>query len=122
MHKNNRIIPVKGDFSGTKTINTIASFISERNNVLSMFYFSNVEYFLFRDNLIDKFVTNIKKLPFNEKSLLVRAFLNTPSQIHPEGQDRQFFVSIAQSVNSYIKHYDQGRYKTYWDIGTRDYI
>ena len=45
-HRTNRIIPIPGDFTGKTTLATLASFIRERNTVVSVFYLSNVEYFL----------------------------------------------------------------------------
>lgn len=85
MHRKNLIIPVVGDFGGKKALATIGDYLKKKGYVVSVFYASNVEIVLFDRGMSSKFpgfVENIRKLPTNEHSLLIRStfsFLWTPT-------------------------------------------
>ena len=120
--RKNRIIPIPGDFTGKTTLATLASFIRARNAVVSVFYLSNVEYFLSEQNQFDAFVANVRLLPINDRSLFIRAFVNTPSEMHPESREGQILTPVVQPIRSFLRLHDEGKYKSYRDIGTLDYI
>jgi hypothetical protein len=67
----NLIVPVTGDFAGTKAINSIAEYLKIRNVKTSVFYASNVEGGL-RGQRWQQFYTNLSLLPFDSHGVIVR--------------------------------------------------
>src|SRR5262249_19779192 len=80
----NLIIPIVGDFSGPKAVVAVGRYLREHNALVSVFYTSNVEQYLFLEpiNLIPKtdwkyFYDNVATLPTDESSLFMRVMGNT---------------------------------------------
>src|SRR5499426_3841876 len=72
MQKKNLIIPIVGDFSGTKALSAIGDYLRKNGLTVTSFYTSNVEQYLFDDGSFPGFVSNVRKLPITEKSLFIR--------------------------------------------------
>src|SRR5262249_21373565 len=65
MQKKNLIIPVVGDFSGTKALAAISDYLRKNGLTVTSFYTSNVEQYLFDSAVFDGFAKNVKKLPID---------------------------------------------------------
>ena len=52
LHESNRIIPIVGDFAGTKALAAVAAYLKENGHTVTAFYTSNVEQYLFRNGSI----------------------------------------------------------------------
>jgi hypothetical protein len=74
MHEKNLIVPVSGDFGGPKTIRAIGTYLTERNAIVSAFYVSNVEQYLYTDGKARAFYDNVATLPLSDKSVFIRAY------------------------------------------------
>ena len=74
LHTRNLIVPVSGDFGGPKTIRAIGSWLQSRGAILSAFYVSNVEQYLFQDGKAQAFYDNVSRLPVNEASVFIRPY------------------------------------------------
>src|SRR5207244_6060918 len=109
----NMIIPITGNFAGTKAFPAVADYLRKYKLTVSTIYTSNVEQYLFEYEVFDGFVANIKKLPINEQSLFIRSASSRGR--HPARQPGFMFTSLLQSVPVFLKDYDDGRYKTYFD-------
>src|SRR5207237_4817876 len=48
LQKSNLIVPLVGDFAGPKTLRAIGTYLAEHNAILSAFYTSNLEMYLFQ--------------------------------------------------------------------------
>ena len=72
LHMKNLIIPVVGDFGGKKALASIGDYLRKNGLTVTAFYTSNVEQYLFDDGAFPGFVSNVRKLPVNEKSLFIR--------------------------------------------------
>jgi hypothetical protein len=70
----NRVIPLVGDFGGTKTLKGIGDYVRKRGLVVGVFYISNVEPYL-RGDGGRQFAMNVAMLPRDESSVLVRTRL-----------------------------------------------
>ena len=60
------------------------------------------------------FVSNIKKLPINDRSLLIRStfwFYRHPPQLPGYA-----LCTSLQNISVFIKEYDEGRYQEYRDL------
>ncbi len=123
MHRRNLIIPVVGDFSGNKALASVGAYLRQRKLVVSVFYVSNVEIVLLDWGSFEQFsdfVKNVKKLPTNEQSLLLRStfsYYGSPARL-PGYQ----FCSLLQKVSVFLRNFDQGRYHYYQDLIMTHYI
>jgi hypothetical protein len=74
LERNNVIIPVVGDFAGTKTIRSIGRYIEAHGATVTAFYTSNVEQYLFHQgNAWKQFYANVGALPLNGQSIFIRS-------------------------------------------------
>lgn len=74
LHELNLIVAVSGDFAGPKAIRAIGAWVREQGGVLSAFYVSNVEQYLFQDMKSQAFYENVATLPVNAKSVFIRPY------------------------------------------------
>jgi hypothetical protein len=72
LHLKNLVIPIVGDFAGTKALRTIGRYLTEHGTQLSAFYVSNVETYLNRAGTSGAFYQNVGTLPAHAKSALIR--------------------------------------------------
>ena len=117
MHRRNLIIPIVGDFSGKKALAAVGSYLRKRKLTVSVFYVSNVEIVLFDWGSFEQFsdfVENVKKLPTNDKSLLLRS---TFAYYGPPARLRGYqLCNFLQKVTTFLRDFDQGRYQSYYDL------
>lgn len=121
MHKKNLIIPVVGDFGGTKAIAAVSDYLRKNGLTVTAFYTSNVEQYLFGSNTFAAFAGNVKKLPINEKSLFIRAVPVRYPQ-HPAQVPGHRLVTLLQFINVFLKDFEEGLYPSYRDLTTIHYI
>jgi hypothetical protein len=70
----NLIVPASGDFGGPKTIRAIGAYLHEHAGIVSAFYLSNVEQYLFQESKQAAFYDNVATLPANERSVFIRPY------------------------------------------------
>ena len=77
MEGRNLVIPVVGDFAGTKAIRAVGQFLRAHGATVSAFYTSNVEQYLFRQgDDWSKYYENVATLPLDSSSVFIRAVFN----------------------------------------------
>jgi hypothetical protein len=69
----NLVVPVVGNFGGSKAIRAVGTYIRKKGGVVSTFYVSNVEQYLRQDGLWGKFCTNVSALPVDGTSVFIRS-------------------------------------------------
>lgn len=121
MQEENRILPVMGDFGGKKALRAIARYLREQETPVSVFYTSNVEFYLFRSRTFSQFMDNIGSFPLHPDSLLLRSYFSYWRE-HPETIPGYFVTSLAQRVKRFLELHREKPYLDYWDMVTRDYI
>jgi len=84
------IIPVVGDFGGDKAIRAIAQYLKGHDAIVTAFYLSNVEQYLFqpdptsRNGGAQRFYENVATLPLESFSTFIRVSNNnTIKQTYP---------------------------------------
>ena len=127
MQDENRIIPVTGDLSGEHAVKEIGKYLKETGEKVSAFYVSNVEFYLWRQSgSFDRFVANLKSLPIDEKSVIIRSYFNYAyyAYQHPLTIENHFSVQLLQTIDSVIKDSDSSanNYNSYYDLVTRHVI
>jgi hypothetical protein len=73
VQRKNLIVPLVGDFAGPKTLKRIARYLREHNAVVTAFYTSNVEMYLFQEGQDWKrFYDNVRDMPTDASSTFIR--------------------------------------------------
>ena len=121
LHDQNKIVPVTADLSGVKAIREIGAYLKEINEKVSAFYVSNVEFYLWRYNTFDKWVDNLKALPIDAKSVIIRSYFNYAyyTNPHPQTIDNSFSVQLLQTIESLIQDQVEHGYDSYYEMATR---
>jgi hypothetical protein len=124
LHQRNRIIPVVGDFAGKKALASIADYLRKNGYFVSVFYASNVEIVLFNYGMdsssFPAFAENIKRLPTNDRSLLIRSTFSYYG--HPQQQPGYALCTMLENISVFLKDYAEGRYRDYQDVIRTHYI
>jgi hypothetical protein len=111
---NNLIVPVVGDFAGTKAVRAIGRYLKAHRATVSVFYTSNVEFYLFENAGWRNFFANVAALPLDRHSLFIRAHFSGPSST-PTGR-RNRSTTQLDSIRSAIGAYTDGRIRSYSDV------
>lgn len=122
LHELNRIIPVTGDFAGPKALASVGAYLKEKGYTVSAFYTSNVEQFLFQNGVFGNFVANVRKLPIDDKSVLIRAVSRMRQTEHPAHQPGHRTTTLLQKISVFLRDQDTYLYPSYWDLVTTHYI
>src|SRR4029078_11643893 len=74
LEEKNLLIPVSGDFGGTKAVRAIGAYLEDHGATVSAFYVSNVEQYLFMDGKQSAFYENVAALPLTDSSVFIRPY------------------------------------------------
>jgi hypothetical protein len=74
LHDKNLIVPVSGDFGGTKALRAIGAWLTEHRTFVNAFYVSNVEQYLFMESKAAAFYANVATLPLSDSSVFIRPY------------------------------------------------
>ncbi len=112
-----RVIPVVGDVSGPRAMRGIAAEIETRGLTLSGFYISNVEFYLSRDGRFPAFVDNLKRLPRDERSFMIRSvFPGGFPGVPPQHVPGYYSASLVQPIGTMLADLAAGKYRSYADM------
>jgi hypothetical protein len=73
LESRNLVVPLIGDFAGSKTLRAVGSYLRDKSAIVSAFYLSNVEMYLYREMVWDSFCQNVATLPMGDKSVFIRS-------------------------------------------------
>jgi hypothetical protein len=107
----NLIVPIVGNFAGPKAIKAVATYLREHQATVGVFYTSNVERYLFQDGIWDEFMGNVRALPSDERSTIVRSCFDTCSSF---GESRA--VTLLDSMAGLVAGVRDGRVGGYRDV------
>ncbi len=122
MQEENRIIPIVGDFAGSKALASVGSYLKARGYKVSAFYTSNVEQYLFQNGVFGEFVANVRRLPIDANSVFIRAVARMRQAAHPAYQPGHRTATILEKMTVFLKDQEAGLYPSYWDLVTTHYI
>ena len=122
MQEQDLIIPVVGDISGGQALRAIGQYINEIKEHVSAFYVSNIEFYLQRQGTFDKFVENLKSLPIDNRSLIIRSYFNYYAPPHPQAEPNHFSTQLLQRIEDLLKQCAGGECDSYNDIVTKNSI
>lgn len=116
------IIPVVGDLSGPQAVRAIGQYIVEIKERVSAFYVSNIEFYLQRQGTFDRFVENLKTLPIDNRSVIIRSYFNYYAPAHPQAEPNHFSTQLMERIDDLIKQCAGGECDSYNDIVTKNSI
>ncbi len=114
MQVRNLIVPVVGDFTGAKALQSVATYLKARNAVVGAIYTSNVEQYLFQYGTWPQYYKNVEALPVDEASTFIRSCFNTCSSV-PWSRSAQLLDPVA----GLLKDVAAGRLLSYYDLLSR---
>ena len=114
MQRQNLIVPLVGNFAGTKAIRAAAGYLKEHQATVTTFYTSNVEQYLFdQGDDWQRFYTNLATLPVDSSSTLIRS-----SHFAPGARPRRVpsnYVMLRSSIADLVKAFQEGRIQNYYN-------
>ena len=121
LHRENRIIPVVGDFAGPSAFLRVSQELRRRGLEVKCFYASNVEFYLFRGDRWRFYLRNVRSLPLAREAFMIRSYANM-WEPHPAQTAGSYMTTVMQSLQAFLANEAAGKNETYWDMVTRDYI
>jgi hypothetical protein len=99
-----RVIPVVGDFGGQRALKGIGRVIAAHGLEVSLFYTSNVEFYLFRQGTFRRYVENMRSLRWSDGALIVRSYFGgVMGRGHPLARPGYASVQLAQTAQEFLK-------------------
>jgi hypothetical protein len=108
------VIPVVGDLAGPSAVAAIGRALAARQERVSAYYVSNVEFYLFGDGSFARFAANLGRLPHMPNGVLIRSIFGryTVSPARPGDAS----VSRLQGIDELLRDHAAGRIRQYIDI------
>ena len=69
----NLLVPVVGNFAGSKALRSVGDYIRTKGATVSAFYLSNVEQYLYQDRIWNSFCRNVASFPLEPSSTFIRS-------------------------------------------------
>lgn len=121
----NRIVPVVGNVAGDKAVRAIGQYASEHSLNISAFYLSNVEqYLLTRDGGFDAYARNVRMLPHDSTSVIIRSYFGRFGTTHPlfvPGLS-SISTSMIEPIDTFLRAFAAGDIRTYADLVFNGYV
>ncbi len=121
MEEENRIVPVTGDFAGQHALRELGAYLKEKNEIVKVFYASNVEQYLVRNMVWPEFIQNLSALPLDDRAVIIRAHWSNYMP-HPDEVAGYQFTQILQWIKPFLEKVPPTTSVSYWDIVTTDTI
>ena len=121
------VVPVVGNAAGEHALAAIAQLVAERGEKVSALYISNVEQYLIRDGGFPQFAENVKLLPRDRRSVMVRSFFGYgygfgTAGAHPLNVAGHYSTQILQMLDAFVATYDSGAVRSYYDLISKNYV
>jgi hypothetical protein len=117
--RNNLLVPIVGDFAGPSAIRAVGDYLKSHNTTVSALYTSNVEQYLFMNDVWKSFYKNVATLPLDEKSVFIRPLINTgPGGYAASPLFRPGFHwdTLLFPIRNLITAFDEGMIENYYDV------
>jgi len=109
------VVPVTGDLAGRTAMPAIARYLKERGLRLSVFYTSNVEYYLANAGAFERFTANLAGFPRSGKTLIIRSVF--PGRYGWTAAAPGYYsASVVQRVDDLLEGVATGRIRGYQDL------
>jgi hypothetical protein len=113
MQRENRVIPMVGDFGGDRAIAELGKLLEERKETVRHFYTSNVEQYLMVDGKWWKWQRNVAALPIDDDSAFIRGYLDQGKR-HPNQMKGHRTASVLQPMTTFVAR--KKPYRSMWAL------
>lgn len=114
----NLLVPIVGDFAGPRAIRAVGEYVRAHGAVVSAFYVSNVEQYLFEDGVFETFARNVATLPVDGRSTFIRSvwtrFGYDGRLLGPDGR-----ASALDPIRLFVQDVFAGNVRSYYDLNVR---
>lgn len=120
-----RIVPVIGNVAGDKAVRAIGQYANERRLKISAFYISNVEQYLMnRDGGFDDYAKNVKALPRDSTSVIIRSYFGRMGMQHPlyVPSAGNLSTSVVEPIDAFARAHTAGELWSYEQLVMSRYI
>jgi hypothetical protein len=120
-----KIVPVTGNVAGDKAVRAIGQYATEHNLRVSAFYISNVEQYLMnRDGGFDQYAKNVKALPRDSTSVIIRSYFGRMGMQHPlyVPSSGNLSTSIVEPIDAFAKAHTAGELWSYEQLVMSRYV
>jgi hypothetical protein len=114
LERRDLVIPVVGDLSGPTALVAIGRVMAERGDMLSAFYTSNVEFYLFAGGTFQRFADNVARLPHTDRSVIIRSVFG--GYRLPQRVPGYYSTSLVRPVNELLQGFSNAKIQTYRDL------
>jgi len=103
LESRNLIVPVVGNFAGSKALRAVGAYIKDHGATVSAFYLSNVESYLQRDGSWGLFCSNVATFPLDDASVFIRPSSIRLANVAANSQRSplQFLVFVRQANGTF---------------------
>ena len=112
LQRRNLVVPVVGDVSGPKALGAIGQFLRDRNERLSTFYISNVEFYLFRDDRFQRYLANLGRVPHHQNAVIIRSVFGP----YASSLGTDYSSSHVQAYDELLDRAKRGSINYYTDL------
>jgi len=110
------VIPVTGNLAGPNAVVAVGKAIAARQERLSAFYVSNVEFYLFSEGSFQHFAENLGHIPRSPNSVVIRSIFGRYASGSRPGDAS---ASRLQKIDELLREHAAGRIRQYGDVAYR---
>jgi hypothetical protein len=121
MQREDRIIPVVGDFAGDGALPAIAKLLREKDLKVNAFYVSNVEQYLLDPPVWKKWVRNVAALPTDGESVFIRCYLDQGKK-HPRQMPGHRAATVLGRMGDFVSRQEKTPSRTFFAVSTEDML
>src|SRR6185295_9989343 len=114
LEERNRVIPLVGDFAGSKSLASVADYLAQHRYLLNAFYTSNVEEYLFQDRTFTRFADNVGRFAISDRAVFIRSLRGGWAERHPANTRHFSRTSLVAGIADFRDDYRNGACSNYW--------
>lgn len=115
MEESNLIVPITGNFGGPKAVRAVGNWVREHGATVTTFYTSNVEQYLFQDNIWREWYRNVATLPLDDTSQFIRSVFNGAGGFSGFGGGLRS-AQLTSGIRELLGAFNAGRINSYYDV------
>lgn len=119
MERKNLIVPIVGNFAGTKALRNVGRYIKDHGATVAAMYTSNVEQYLYQQgDDWRKFMGNVATFPLDGQSMFIRSshFAYGDAQQPPRQASGRRFIQLLSPMAEVVKAFNAGKITGYEDV------
>lgn len=109
-----QILPIVGDYGRSPALPRLGAWLRKHALRISLFYISDVEFFLLRSGLFATYIENLQTLPWHQDALIVRT--STREIAHPARVAGDSSTTLLEPIAPFLAAARAGRIKTADDL------